>query len=235
MDNIRITTGTYGQLDVYDLNGSDDENAAAFAQPVAQLCLPQLPHELSGSFVQIRETNSCASSSYTCSSSKPRLYDLSPKSQTLCLDIKTWPVRHGANGLAPYGTLLVPANILLEAVDSFGGFPSDSHNNVLAWSDWARNINWCDKSVAETIIFHSASSWMYAQPNMSYDNTHCGIAIWDLKTPSGPLNAPQSKTASGFFKTIVPPQIGTRTVIQVDTEFLPLTSVIADNEYSRCF
>jgi hypothetical protein len=235
-DGIQTTTGTYGRLDVYSLGNLWSENTVSIAHPIVQLFLPALPRKLPGSSIRIRHTGSSASSSYTCPSSKPKLYDLLPSSRMLCLDIKAW-------GPGPYGTLLIPIDLILKVVCSFCGPPVELLEprlpDYLLWSDWAHGTYWNDTAVLDTIIPHSASRKRFAEPKIHQNTPGAGasggISVWDFDRP--PLvefhvpSTPRHPTATGFFAGTAVPRRGIETVTQVDPAFLPLTSVLLDSEY----
>ncbi|KAG8779935.1 hypothetical protein FRC12_023684 [Ceratobasidium sp. 428] len=231
--NNQTNTGSFGRLNIYSLDSIRSENTMNFAYPIVQLSLPPISRGLSGSFIQIRETNSSAASSYICPSSRPRLYDLPPKRRTICLDIVAWPVRHTAGGPGPYGTLLIPVDVLLEAAHPFCGLVLDSPmphvSTCLLWSEWAHRTFWCNTSAVG--IPHSAAGTMYAEP--SSDRNTGGIIIWNFRNPIPIPDTPQHLTGSSFLTSAVPPQMGIRSMIQLDSRYLPLTSVLLDNEYSK--
>ncbi|KAG8767862.1 hypothetical protein FRC12_005971 [Ceratobasidium sp. 428] len=229
----QTSTDSFGRLNIYSLDSTRSENTMNVAYPIVQLSLPSIPHGLSGSSIQIRETNSSATSSYTCPSSRSRLYDLPPKRRMICLDIIAWPVRHTAGRPGPYGTLLIPVDVLLEAAHPFYGLVLDSPTphapTCLLWSEWAHKTFWCNTSAVG--IPHSAAGAMYAEP--SPDRNTGGIIIWNFRNPIPMPDTLQHLAGSGFLTSAIPPRMGTKNMIQLDPAYLPLTSVLLDNEYSK--
>ncbi|KAF8603042.1 hypothetical protein BDV93DRAFT_607109 [Ceratobasidium sp. AG-I] len=230
--------GTYGRIDTYSLDHLSDGTPFSVFMPVMQLSLPPLSHRLQGAFIKIRRTPSSVSLTHAPANLRPKLYDL-PSDQVICVDIRTWPTQYIANEHAPYGTLLIPTSAILRIIHSLHGLncqsPCFNPPIHVQWSDWAYATYWADTAVSDFRSSHAAYGKYFASLRSSRTlpapDTPDEVAIFGFGQADPLIASSQHLTAAGFFEEQAKPKMGTVVSSRVDQTFLPLTSVLMDDEY----
>lgn len=134
---------TYGSLDLYQFE--PHTTASAEATRMASFALPPLEDKDVKSSFRIRCAPTRVMPSYSNATSQPKVFDLSPNSRLLCLDIAVSTITLGMVLAESAGTLYVPCSLLLDSVAKRQGLefpPADSL--VVPWADWAEKTSWVE-------------------------------------------------------------------------------------------
>ncbi|KAG8741063.1 hypothetical protein FRC10_003403 [Ceratobasidium sp. 414] len=138
-DRRRYATEVIGSLEVYTF---DPSRPGRRARHIASLLLPTTPEgpcHASSHFVFVPFGSlSFSANGFAPSTVPPRIYDLSPSSHYICLNIRAYHIQNYPSEM-PKGTLFIPAASILDAISNIS---SRGSNVRVPWENWARGTSW---------------------------------------------------------------------------------------------